>query len=82
MTLQLTGASGATVGTPSTATLEIVDNELIDGLINPIDDPRNFAAQHYHDFLNRDAIGSNDQAGLGLLDERNRSLWLQCRLPR
>jgi hypothetical protein len=63
-TLQLTGASGATVGTPNTATLEIVDNELIDGLTNPIDDPRNFAAQHYHDFLNRDAIGSNDQAGL------------------
>lgn len=63
-TLQLTGASGAVVGTPSTAALEIVDNELIDGLINPIDDPRNFAAQHYHDFLNRDAIGSNDQAGL------------------
>lgn len=63
-TLQLTGASGATVGTPSTATLEILDNELIDGLVNPIDDPRNFAAQHYHDFLNRDAIGSNDQTGL------------------
>jgi hypothetical protein len=63
-TLQLTGASGATVGTPNTATLRIGDNELIDGLINPIDDPRNFAAQHYHDFLNRDAIGSNDQAGL------------------
>ena len=63
-TLQLTGASGATVGTPSMATLEIIDNELIDGLINPIDDPRNFAAQHYHDLLNRDAIGSNDQAGL------------------
>ncbi|MFN2513049.1 MAG: Calx-beta domain-containing protein [Pyrinomonadaceae bacterium] len=63
-TLQLTGASGAVVGTPSTATLEILDNELIDGLINPIDDPRNFAAQHYHDFLNRDAIASNDQAGL------------------
>jgi len=63
-TLQLTGASGATVGTPSTAVLEILDNELIDGLINPIDDPRNFAAQHYHDFLNRDAIASNDQAGL------------------
>lgn len=63
-TLQLTGASGATVGTPGTATLDILDNELIDGLLNPIDDPRNFAAQHYHDFLNRDAIGSNDQAGL------------------
>lgn len=63
-TLQLTGATGAIVGSPSTATLEILDNELIDGLINPIDDPRNFAAQHYHDFLNRDAIGSNDQAGL------------------
>jgi hypothetical protein len=46
-TLQLTGASGAIVGTPSTATLEILDNELIDGLINPIDDPQNFAAQHY-----------------------------------
>ena len=63
-TLQLTGATGATVGTPSTATLEILDNELVDGVNNPIDDPRNFAAQHYHDFLNRDAIGSNDQAGL------------------
>ena len=33
-------------------------------MLNPIDDPRNFAAQHYHDLLNRDAIGSNDQAGL------------------
>jgi Calx-beta domain len=64
VTLQLTGASGATVGTPSSATLQIVDNELIDGLLNPIDDPQNFAAQHYHDFLNRDAIASNDQAGL------------------
>ncbi len=63
-TLELTGASGAIVGTPSTATLEILDNELINGLINPIDNPQNFAAQHYHDFLNRDAIGSNDQAGL------------------
>ena len=63
-TLQLTGAAGATVGTPNMATLEIIDNELIDGLVNPIDDPRNFAAQHYHDFLNRDAIGSNDSAGL------------------
>ena len=64
-TLQLSWCLvGAIVGTPSMATLEIVDNELIDGLINPIDDPRNFAAQHYHDFLNRDAIGTNDQAGL------------------
>jgi hypothetical protein len=61
--LQLTGASGATVGTPSTATLEILDDR-IEGINNPIDDPRNFAAQHYHDFLNRDAIASNDQAGL------------------
>ena len=41
-TLQLTGASGATVGTPSTAMLEILDNELIDGLLNPIDDPAKF----------------------------------------
>lgn len=63
-TLQLSLPSGAILGTPNVATLEIIDNELIDGLINPIDDPRNFAAQHYHDFLNRDAIGSNDQAGL------------------
>lgn len=61
--LQLTGASGAAVGTPSTATLEILDDR-IESINNPIDDPRNFAAQHYHDFLNRDAIASNDQAGL------------------
>ncbi len=53
----------ATLGVPSTAMLQIAD-DASESSANPIDDPRTFACQHYHDFLSRDAVGSGDQAGL------------------
>jgi hypothetical protein len=55
--------SNTTLGVPSTAMLQIAD-DASESTANPIDDPRTFACQHYHDFLARDAVGSGDQAGL------------------
>src|SRR6185295_13769416 len=64
VTLRLTAATGATLGSPSAATLQITDNDPSDRPNNAIDDSQTFVCQHYHDFLNRDALGTNDQAGL------------------
>lgn len=49
---------GATLGTPSVAAVTIIDSVTAPGT-NVIDDARNFAGQHYHDFLSRQA----DQSG-------------------
>lgn len=61
--VQLSGATGATVGTPSAATVTITSNESANGS-NPVRDPTFnasfFARQHYIDFLNREP----DAAGL------------------
>ena len=54
----LSNPFGATLGTPSVATVTIIDNPT-EPATNVIDDARNFAGQHYHDFLNRQA----DQSG-------------------
>jgi hypothetical protein len=55
--VQLTGATGASVGTPSAATVTITSNESVNGP-NPVKDPTFnapfFARQHYIDFLNRE----------------------------
>jgi photosystem II stability/assembly factor-like uncharacterized protein len=51
--------AGATLGSPSSATLTIND-ETTEPPGNAIDDPATFVKQHYHDFLNREA----DQSGL------------------
>lgn len=48
-------AGGTSLGNPSLATLVITDDETINGTRNPIDDNATFAAQHYHDFLNRES---------------------------
>ena len=54
-TVQLTGATGASIGTPSAASLQIQDNDFLAVVTNPIDDAATFVGQHYHDFLNRQA---------------------------
>ncbi len=56
LTLELRNPAGGTsLGNPSMATLNITDDETVNGTTNPIDDNATFVAQHYHDFLNRQA---------------------------
>jgi hypothetical protein len=52
-TLRLADVRGGSLGPLRAATLQINDNDLVDGSVNPIDDPANFVGEHYHDFLNR-----------------------------
>ena len=54
-TIVLRGVRGGSLGSPSTAILQILDNDSGDSSANPIDDPANFVGEHYHDFLNRQA---------------------------
>ena len=54
----LSNLIGATLGTPSVATVTIIDAATSPAM-NVIDDARDFAGQHYHDFLSRQA----DQSG-------------------
>jgi uncharacterized protein (TIGR03118 family) len=55
-----TGA-GVGIGSPTYATVRIIDNDSVAPLTNPIDDPSFFVRQHYLDFLNRepDTAGFN-----------------------
>ena len=57
----LVNARGATLGSPATATVQIMDNDSGDGSLNPIDDAAILVGEHYHDFLNRqsDPSGQN-----------------------
>jgi hypothetical protein len=51
---QVTSAPGSvTLGSPSVATIMIMDNDSVAPTSNPIDDPRYFVNQQYLDFLNR-----------------------------
>ena len=52
-TVSLTNPAGASLGTQSTTTVMIVDNESVTGA-NPIDQSSFFVRQHYLDFLNRE----------------------------
>lgn len=47
-------SGGVTLGTPSTATLTLIDNDSGNPSTNPIDDANIFVRQHYHDFLARE----------------------------
>ena len=52
--LQLSNASGASIGGINTATLTILDNDTAPPTTNLIDGPGVFVRQHYLDFLNRE----------------------------
>jgi hypothetical protein len=51
-------SGGTTLGAPNTASVQIAD-DTTEPSANPIDDPRIFVGQNYHDFLNR----QSDQSG-------------------
>ncbi|MDT4966490.1 MAG: hypothetical protein QOJ64_1227 [Acidobacteriota bacterium] len=53
-TVNLIGASGATLGTPTTATVTIVDNDGSTDGPNPLASNDFFIRQHYNDFLGRE----------------------------
>jgi hypothetical protein len=53
VTLSAAGGNNVTLGTPSTITITIVDNDLPNEP-NPIDVSRFYVRQHYIDFLNRE----------------------------
>jgi hypothetical protein len=57
-TIVLQNPQNATLGVPSTAALQIVD-DTTEPSTNPIDDSRTFVCTHYHDFLYR----QSDQSG-------------------
>src|SRR5438132_880291 len=50
--VSISNPTGASLGSPSTATVTIVDNGSSTGA-NPIDQPGFFVTEHYYDFLNR-----------------------------
>ncbi|HEX7314819.1 MAG TPA: Calx-beta domain-containing protein [Pyrinomonadaceae bacterium] len=53
------GSSNINFRVPASATLNVADDDAVDGGTNPLDESRNFVCQHYHDFLSRqpDAAG-------------------------
>jgi endonuclease G len=59
--LQLSNPTGdnVTLGSPSTAEISILENDVASTTVNPYDNARFFVRQHYLDFLNRDP----DQSG-------------------
>jgi hypothetical protein len=52
-TVNLKNSTFATIASPATATVTIVDNDTQTNTTNVIDNTQDFVCQHYHDFLNR-----------------------------
>ena len=50
--VSLNNPAGVSLGGPAITTVTITDDPT-EATTNPIDDPRNYVCQHYHDFLNR-----------------------------
>ncbi|MFL6209710.1 MAG: LamG-like jellyroll fold domain-containing protein [Pyrinomonadaceae bacterium] len=63
----LSNATGASLGTPATATVTIVDNDTVAG-VNPIFTSAFFVRQHYLDFLAREPDAPGFNAYLNLLN--------------
>jgi len=60
LSLNLSNPIGVNLGTQSSSTVTIIDNDVAPTSINPIDDTRFYVRHHYVDFLNREP----DQSGL------------------
>jgi len=56
--LTLSNPTTATLGSPATVNLNIIDNESVDGPGNPLDSAPFFVRQHYLDFLSREPDAS------------------------
>jgi hypothetical protein len=52
LNINLGNPSNVALGVPAIATVTITD-DVTEPATNPIDDPRTYVCQHYHDFLNR-----------------------------
>lgn len=73
LTLTLSNATGATLGTPSTTTITITSDDAA-AAANPIDTTQFFVRQHYLDFLNREP----DAGGLAFWSNQLDALISQC----
>jgi Calx-beta domain len=58
LTLGLSDPRGVNLGSQSTVSLTVTDNDTAPSLLNPIDDARFYVRQHYVDFLNREPDAS------------------------
>lgn len=66
-TITLSNPAGAVLGTPSSATVNITDNDATNGA-NPTDTSSFFVRQHYIDFLNREPDASGLAFWTGEID--------------
>jgi uncharacterized repeat protein (TIGR01451 family) len=69
--INLTGANGATLGSPSVTTVTITDNDSVNGNQNPIDAADFFVHQHYIDFLNREPDSAGYQFWINEINKCN-----------
>ncbi len=61
LSVTLGNVTGATLASPVTATVTVLNNDTVQPTTNPLEGAQFFVRQHYYDFLNRQA----DSGGLG-----------------